>query len=138
MIKFIRMSETAIVPSRGSDGAAGYDLHSSGLIQIRPGCRALVDTGISTEYADSVGARIMPRSGLSVRGIDIGAGLVDSDYRGEIKVLLINNSRETIRVNRGDRIAQIVFFPVFTNAIEWHGTVSETGRGAYGFGSTGD
>ena len=137
MIKFIRMSKTAIVPTRGSDGAAGYDLHADEGIEIPAGCRALVVTGISTEYADSVGARIMARSGLSVRGIDIGAGLVDSDYRGEIKALLINNGSRSLFVNCGDRIAQIVFFPVLTNAIEWHGTVSETERGADGFGSTG-
>jgi dUTP pyrophosphatase len=138
MIKFIRMSDTAIVPTRGSDGAAGYDLSSNEEIEIPAGCRALVATGISTEYADNVGARIMARSGLSVRGVDIGAGLVDSDYRGEIKALLINNGSGSLFVRQGDRIAQIVFFPIITDAIEWHGTVSETERGADGFGSTGD
>jgi dUTP pyrophosphatase len=137
MIKFIRMSESAIVPTRGSDGAAAYDLFANEEIEIPAGCRALVATGVSTEFDDSVGAKIFPRSGLSVRGIDIGAGVIDSDYRGEIKALLINNGSGSLFVNYGDRIAQIVFFPIITDAIEWCGTVSETERGAGGFGSTG-
>ena len=137
MIKFIKMHDVAITPIRGSDGAAGFDLFASDDISIDCGSRGLVSTGISTEFADSVAARIMPRSGLSVKGIDIGAGLIDSDYRGEIKVLVINNSSERIHIERGVRVAQIVFFPVFTHSIEWQGTVSETERGAGGFGSTG-
>jgi dUTP pyrophosphatase len=137
VIKFIKMSETAIVPTRGSDGAAGYDVYANCVIQIKAGCRGLVETGISTEFEDNVGARVIPRSGLSVRGVDVGAGLIDSDYRGEIKVLILNNSDFDLFIDPGDRIAQIVFFPVFTNAIEWRGTVSETERGAGGFGSTG-
>lgn len=137
MIKFIKMNKSANIPMRGSDGAAGYDLFAAEQIDIPSGTRALVKTGISTEFLDSIQANIRPRSGLSVRGIDVGAGLIDSDYRGEIKVLLINNSHELFRVNFYDRIAQIVFSPVLTCAVEWQGTVSETERGAGGFGSTG-
>jgi len=137
MIKFIKMSETAIVPTRASDGAAGYDLHADERVAIPIGCRLLVSTGVSTEFADSAGARIMDRSGMAVRGIEVRAGLIDSDYRGEIKILLVNNSDVDLFIDRGDRIAQIVFFPVLTCAIEWRGTVSETDRGASGFGSSG-
>lgn len=137
MIKFIKMHESATTPKRGSEGAAGYDLYSAEQIDIPSGTRALVKTGISTEFLDSIQANIRPRSGLSVKGIDVGAGLIDADYRGEIKVLLINNSHELLRINLNDRIAQIVFSPVLTCAIEWRGTVSETERGAGGFGSTG-
>jgi len=138
MIKFIKMNPSATLPRRGSDGAAGYDLYAAEQIEIPGGTRALVKTGISTEFLDSIQANIRPRSGLSVKGIDVGAGLIDSDYRGEIKALLINNSHELLRINVNDRIAQIVFSPVLTCAVEWHGTVSETDRGHGGFGSTGN
>ena len=132
-----KMHDAAIIPTRGSDGAAGYDLYAAWDVAIAPMERQLISTGICFEMSPDVVANIRPRSGLSVDGIDVGAGVVDSDYRGEVKVLLINNSNDAAYFNAGDRIAQVLFQPVLTCAIEASGSISETERGAGGFGSTG-
>lgn len=138
MIKMYKMHDAAIIPTRGSDGAAGYDLYYFGpVVSIAAGDRKLMATGVCFEMSPDVVANIRPRSGLSVSGIDVGAGVVDSDYRGEIMVLLINNSRYERHFKAGDRIAQVLFQPVLTCAIEATGSISETERGAGGFGSTG-
>ena len=137
MIKLIAMTKTATIPTRATDGAAGYDLCADEQLSIAPGDRALVKTGISTEFADKVCGLIISRSGAAIRGIDVCGGLIDSDYRGEIKVILHNHGDLDLSIMPGDRIANLVFTPILTSAIEWSGTVSETERGADGFGSTG-
>ena len=139
MIKAFKLTELAIIPTQGSEGAAGYDLYASHATTIIAGYREMVKTGISLEMPPSMGGLIWPRSGLALRhGIDVGAGLVDNDYRGEIKVLLFNHSPFDFRIEKGDRIAQIVFQNVYdAPLIECSGSMSETERGAGGFGSTG-
>jgi dUTP pyrophosphatase len=139
MIKAFKLTESAIIPKQNSEGAAGYDLHASHAITIPAGNRSLVDTGISLEIPPSMAGLIWPRSGLAVKeGIDVGAGLIDSDYRGEIKVLLFNHSIFDFKIKKGDRIAQIVFQRVHdAPLIECDSSMSETERGAGGFGSTG-
>ena len=103
------LSAEAKLPTRGSDDAAGYDLYSCEKMILEPGTRKLVNTGISiTTPSTRMYARIAPCSGLSVKGLDIGAGVVDSDYRGPIKALLINNSNIPFQVNVGDRMAQLI------------------------------
>ena len=103
------LSPEAKLPTRGSDDAAGYDLYRREEIILAPGTRKLVNTGISIAAPSTrMYARIAPRSGLSIKGLDIGAGVVDSDYRGPIKVLLINNSDTPFQINAGDRMAQLI------------------------------
>ena len=138
MIKFIKMKDNAVIPTIANDGDAGFDISSIDKHVIRAGGRELIATGISVEIPPTHYGRVSPRSGLAVKhGIDVGAGVVDSSYRGELMVLLFNHGHEPFIINEGDRIAQMVFNPVMTESMEWHGTASETERGADAFGSTG-
>ena len=144
MIKFHKLNDHTEIPTQGTEGAAGYDLYYSGAEQyniiLRPGQRETIPTGITTEFSSDTVGIIKPRSGLAVRyGIDVLAGVVDPDYRGEIKVCLINHGDKLVVFEPGDRIAQILFFKVFTNAVEAgkNDKLSETNRGQGGFGSTG-
>lgn len=138
MIKLSKTREDAIYPSRGSDGAAGWDLYAIEDAYIGPGERQLIDTGIASEFSDSIVGKIKPRSGLAYKyGIDVMAGVIDSDFRDSIKVLLINHGNEPFVVSPGDRIAQIIFTLAFHNVVMHEGPVSETVRGTNGFGSTG-
>lgn len=138
MIKLSKVSEKAIFPTRGSEGAAGWDLYAIEDAYIGPGERQLIDTGIASEFSDSIVGKIKPRSGLAYKyGIDVMAGVIDSDFRDSIKVLLINHGNEPFVVSHGDRIAQIIFTLAFHNVVMHEGPVSETVRGTNGFGSTG-
>lgn len=134
-----RLTENAKLPSRGSEGAAGYDLYSTSKHVIKPGERVLVSTGLAINLKRGRYARIAPRSGLSVKyGIHVGAGVVDSDYRGEIKVLLYNlDTKNDFEVNIGDRIAQMIIEYCDTPEIEDVSELDDTVRGSDGFGSTG-
>ncbi|ORY76305.1 deoxyuridine 5'-triphosphate nucleotidohydrolase [Protomyces lactucae-debilis] len=132
------LSDTARAPTRGSSHAAGYDLYASAEASIPAGGRALVPLGISVAVPEDCYARIAPRSGLAVKaGISTGAGVVDCDYRGEVRVLLFNHGSETFKVAVGDRIAQMILEKVWTPEVEVVETLAETVRGAGGFGSTG-
>ena len=102
-------------PVRGSEDAAGYDLHSVEYREIPKGGRETISTGIKIAVPPGTYGRVAPRSGLSVRyGLDIGAGVVDRDYRGVLKVVLINNGPNKYIVNIGDRIAQLVLEQIKT------------------------
>jgi|LauGreDrversion4_2_1035121.scaffolds.fasta_scaffold03444_6 dUTP pyrophosphatase len=137
----VKLCENAIMPTKGSVGAAGSDLHAfienTTSINIEPGDRKLISTGIHISMPQSCYARIAPRSGLAVKGIDISAGVVDSDFTGCIKVLVVNNSKEIFTIAHGDRIAQIIFEKIINPV--WISTevLDSTDRGANGFGSTG-
>jgi dUTP pyrophosphatase len=132
------LASTATAPERKSEDAAGYDLYCSEHNFLMPNTRKLISTGISLEIPKDHYGRIAPRSGLAVKNsIDIGAGVVDSDYRGEVKILLINNSQDTFWVNPGDRIAQLILVKISLPEIEVVEDLSETSRGEGGFGSTG-
>ena len=140
-------------PVRATDGAIGYDLRSCEDIIVPIGERRMVDTGVRIAFDKSppgaphceVYARIAPRSGLALRGIDVAAGVCDSDYRGVYKVVLVNNSRDEFAVHAGDRIAQLIFecaarvgeLSVVDPGCLSDVCVVESGRGAGGFGSTG-
>jgi len=138
MIRFMANKETAKVPTKATPGSAGYDIYAGEEMVIPAGQRSLVDTGFSMAFAGNMYARIAPRSGLAVRGIDVGAGVIDADYRGPVKVLLINNSASEFVVKVGDRIAQIVFEAMAPNTrFQQVTTLDETERGSGGFGSTG-
>lgn len=129
----------AIVPTRGSDGAVGYDLYSSedAIVPNQAG-RALVGTGITVVLPTGVYGRVAPRSGLAVKHcINVGAGVIDPDYTGEIKVVLFNHGSNDFEVKKGDRIAQLVLERCETPPIEEINIVEDTERGSGGFGSTG-
>jgi dUTP pyrophosphatase len=131
------LNEFAKCPTKADPGAAGYDIASSEAVEIQPNSRMLVSTGISLSFDKEHYFRIAPRSGLSVKGIDVGAGVIDSSYRGEIKVLLINNSKDSVFFQRGDRIAQGIFEKIYSGNLEVVQELDTTERGAGGFGSTG-
>lgn len=138
-----RLTETSRVPTRGSEGAAGYDLYADEDVDIEPGGRALVSTGISVEVPPGTYGRIAPRSGLAVTfGIQVGAGVVDRDYRGEVRVLLFHcdSGSESVGIRRGDRIAQMILEcckTPYVNEVTEASAMTETVRGDAGFGSTG-
>ena len=131
------LSQDGICPARGSDNAAGWDLFSSEAQTIDPGKRLLCGTGLRMKIPIGNYGRIAPRSGLALKhGIDVGAGVVDADYRGEIKVLLFNHSEEPFEVKKGSKIAQIIFEQINTAPILISTSLNDTARGDGGFGST--
>ena len=132
------------LPAYETDGAAGLDLRAAvpedRPLILPPGRRAAVPTGLVLELPDGHEGQVRPRSGLALKhGITClnTPGTIDSDYRGEVKVLLVNLGDEEFAVTRGMRIAQIVVAPVTRVTVEEHETSSATARGAGGFGSTG-
>ena len=137
-IKIKLLNIDAQKPYKADPGCAGYDLFSTQEASIEPGTRQLVSTGISVEIPVHYYFRIAPRSGLSVRGLDIGAGVIDSSYRGEIKVLCINNSTNKFVFEKGAKIAQMILERCASAHIDVVTDLSETTRGPEGFGSTGN
>ncbi|GAM85961.1 hypothetical protein ANO11243_039710 [Dothideomycetidae sp. 11243] len=132
------LAPSAKVPTRGSAFAAGYDLYASRPASIPARGRALVETDISVAVPEGTYGRVAPRSGLAVKhGIDTGAGVIDADYRGPVKVLLFNVSDEEFAVQEGDRIAQLVIERIYTPEIAVVEKLADSVRGAGGFGSTG-
>ncbi len=129
------------LPSYETSGSAGMDLRAAiaNTIEIAPGARALVPTGIRIALDADFEAQVRPRSGLALKqGVTVlnAPGTIDADYRGEIGVILINHGSEPAAINRGDRIAQLVVAPV--TRIAWREeALDDTDRGAGGFGSTG-
>jgi len=132
-----RITESAILPTRGSAFAAGLDLYADEDVLIEPGCRRLVGTGVAVAIPSHLAGLVWPRSGLATRGITTDAGVIDADYRGEVRVLLVNHATERFEVLRGMRIAQLVIQPVFPDIREVDVLPIDTGRGEGGFGSTG-
>jgi dUTP pyrophosphatase len=132
------LNVSAKTPKKADIGSAGYDIYSVDDIAIEAHERKLVSTGISVEIPKYYYLRVAPRSGLSLKGIDVGAGVIDSSYRGEVKVLLINNSDKVYFVQQGDRVAQLIMERCSnTNIIVSDEQLSATERGESGFGSTG-
>lgn len=136
------LSPNAKLPCYAHQNDAAMDLHSAVKCIIPPHSRMLISTGIAIQWkgkkADQYYLRIAPRSGLSVKGIDIGAGVCDYGYTSIIKVLLINNSHDDFHVNIGDRIAQGILTKINRfNIIQVVDELDETERGENGFGSSG-
>ncbi len=133
-----KLNSSAYVPSRGSPLAAGYDMCSSVDTTIKSGCRGLVDTGIAFTVPYGTYGRIAPRSGLAVKkGIQVGAGVIDRDYTGEVKVVLFNHGEEDFEIKKGDRIAQLIIEKIEMPEIKIVSELLVTERGEGGFGSTG-
>lgn len=136
------------LPCYSTRGSAGMDINAwieGGSLTLMPGCRCLVPTGLYIELPEGYEAQLRPRSGLALRrGLTVAnaPGTVDSDYRGEIGVILINLGQEPVEIKDGDRICQMVVAPV--SRVEWEplrgdeeGNLGDTERGAGGFGHTG-
>ena len=128
------------LPRYATDGAAGMDVLSAEDVTLAPGERHAVATGLAVAIPPGYEIQVRPRSGLALKhGISVPntPGTIDSDYRGELKVILINHAAEPFAIHRGDRIAQLVLAPV--TLAEWDevAELAETERGAGGFGSTG-
>ncbi|KAL2849148.1 dUTP diphosphatase [Aspergillus pseudoustus] len=133
-----KLTPSARAPTRGSAFAAGYDLYASKEIVIPAKGKALVDTGLAIAVPEGTYGRIAPRSGLASKHfIDTGAGVIDADYRGEVKVLLFNFSDVDFKVQEGDRVAQLVLERIYTPEVAVVEELAESVRGAGGFGSTG-
>jgi dUTP pyrophosphatase len=139
----IRKKDTAVIlPQYESEGAAGMDLRAfiENAITIAPAGRAKIPTGLFMEIPLGYEAQVRPRSGLAAKsGVTVlnAPGTIDSDYRGELEVILVNLGDQAFTVKSGDRIAQIVIAPVHRAEIVEASSLSETKRGAGGFGSTG-
>jgi dUTP pyrophosphatase len=140
-LRFRRLSAAARPPAQAHEGDAGYDLHAAEAVTIGPGERAGVGTGVAVAIPEGQAGLVVPRSGLAARhGISVvnAPGLIDSGYRGEVRVLLLNTDRrEAFEVEPGERIAQLVLTPVVdAEPIEVTELAAST-RGAGGFGSSG-
>jgi dUTP pyrophosphatase len=128
------------LPAYATPGAAGMDVVAAEDVALAPGARHAVATGFSVAIPEGYEIQVRPRSGLALKhGISVPntPGTIDSDYRGELKVILINHGAEPFPVHRGDRIAQLVLAPVTLAAWQEVAELDETARGAGGFGSTG-
>lgn len=137
MILFKKLDAQAIIPARATEGAAGFDLYSLGSVTIWPNEQRLVSTGIAAAIPCGYCGQIWPRSGLAVKAqIDRRAGLIDEDYRGEIKVLLRNEGDKPLDIEHGERIAQLVVTVYMASAMEVK-ELTPSVRGSGGFGSTG-
>ena len=140
-LRYRRLKVAARPPTQAHEGDAGYDLHAAEAVTIDPGERASVGTGIAVAIPEGQAGLVVPRSGLAARhGISVvnAPGLIDSGYRGELRVLLLNtDSSEPFTVEPGDRIAQLLLVRVEVEELEEVAELDETARGVGGFGSTG-
>lgn len=128
------------LPAYATSGAAGMDVVSAEDVTLAPGARHAVATGIALAIPEGYEIQVRPRSGLALKhGVTVlnAPGTIDSDYRGELKVILVNHGAEPFAVQRGDRVAQLVLAPVVQAAWNEVETLDATERGAGGFGSTG-
>ena len=140
-LRVARLDARALLPTRAHPGDAGLDLYAVQAAVLAPGERASIPTGIAVEIPPGHAGLVLPRSGLAARhGISVvnAPGLIDADYRGEVRVLLLNTDREqAFELAAGDRIAQLVVIAVATSDVQEVPTLTDTGRGAGGFGSSG-
>ena len=136
-----RKIDTARLPTKGSPGAAGYDLYSCEDTVVKARSKALIQTGIVIKIEPGHYGRIAPRSGLAVKhSIDVGAGVIDCDYRGDVGVVLFNHSDTDFEIKRGDRIAQLIVELIASPdvvEVDDLDRLGDTKRGNGGFGSTG-
>ncbi len=143
-IKFTKYNpeEDCVIPSYATDGSAGMDLSSSSkdLITVKPGESKLVPTNLLIEIPKGYEGQVRPRSGLALKhGITVlnSPGTIDSDYRGEVKVLLVNHGTKDFPVNFGDRIAQLIIAKYEKAVLKFSDNITDTERGSGGYGSTG-
>ena len=140
MFRFAKVYPEAVIPTRAEEGAAGYDLSAVENKIIPPGSWDKVGTGIAFQCPVDCYGRVAPRSGLTFKkGVDVGAGVLDSSYRGEIQVILFNHGKNDLIIEKGDRIAQLIFERIYLPEVleVSYEKLSASERGTGGFGSTG-
>ncbi|XP_068236259.1 deoxyuridine 5'-triphosphate nucleotidohydrolase, mitochondrial-like [Palaemon carinicauda] len=139
VLRFKKLTEHAFAPSKGSKLAAGYDLCSAYDETIPAQGKALIKTDLQIELPEGCYGRVAPRSGLSWKNhIDVGAGVIDRDYRGNVGVVLFNHAKVDYDVKKGDRVAQLICEKIFYPEVEEVQELNDTDRGEGGFGSTGN
>lgn len=140
-LPFQRLRAEALLPAYARDGDAGLDLASAADVEVGPGERAMVPTGLAVAIPKGHAGLVLPRSGLAARfGLTLAnaPGLIDAGYRGEVTCAMVNLDREkTVKIARGDRIAQLLVVPVPRAEPEWVDELPPSARGEGGFGSTG-
>ena len=139
-IAAVRLDGGLPLPAYAKSGDAGLDLRASESVTLEPGERRLVPTGLAVAIPEGHAGFVLPRSGLAMhKGVTVlnAPGLIDSGYRGEIKVLLINHGAEAVSIDRGERIAQLVVQPVARARLVEEERLPDSARGEGGFGSTG-
>lgn len=138
VLRFKQLDPRAVLPARGSVLAAGLDICSIEDIQLQPKQRVMARTGLAVAIPPGFYGRVAPRSGLAAKnGLDVLAGVIDSDYRGELCCLLYNTGDEVITLPPGSKICQLIVEQIITPDAAWVSDLDQTARGAGGFGSTG-
>ena len=137
MLYVKRLTATAQLPKLGSTGAAGFDLYADETVTVPEFSRMRVKTGIAVSIDPGKCGLIWPRSGLAAAGISTDAGVIDSDYRGEVVVILTNMTKHRYTAQQGERIAQMIIQPAFQDTVEECDELINSERAAGGFGSTG-
>ena len=136
-VKVKLLTEEAVMPVRGSEGAVGWDMCTTMPCSLQPGERRLLSTGIALELPKGSYGRIASRSSLAAQGLDVAGGVVDPDYRGEIKIIMVNHSDTPKAFEVGDRVAQLIVEKASTAPMVRSNELSNTSRGGGGFGSSG-
>jgi dUTP pyrophosphatase len=137
-LRFLKLHPDARLPARATSLSAGLDLCIIDSVQIDPRCRVSCQTGLSVEIPQGYYGRVAPRSGLATKlGIDVLAGVIDSDYRGEIICVLVNHGDSLAKFKAGDKIAQLIIECISLPSAEWADSLSTTDRANGGFGSSG-
>jgi dUTP pyrophosphatase len=141
MFKVFLQHSDSVLPAAATEGSAGYDLSSCVDDCVLAGSWKAIETGIVTQFPSDCYLRVAPRSGLAFKkGLDVFAGVIDSDYTGTIKVILMNNGKEDFDIKKGDRIAQMIYERIYKPTlvqVDSFSELEETDRGTGGFGSTG-
>jgi len=138
VLRFAKLTENATTPTRGSALSAGYDLYSGYDCTIEAKGKHTVMTDIQIALPDGCYGRVAPRSGLAHKHfIDVGAGVIDQDYRGNVGVVMFNFSDTDFKISKGDRIAQLICERIYLPELEELKSLDDTDRGSGGFGSTG-
>jgi len=137
-LRFKQLDPRAVLPQRGSVLSAGLDVCCIEELRIEPKQRVMARTGLASSIPPGFYGRVAPRSGLAAKsGLDVLAGVIDSDYRGEIVCVLYNTGDESIKLPAGSKICQLIIEQIITPEAAWATDLDETARGAGGFGSTG-
>ena len=136
-LKVKKLIPSAHLPEKGRDGDLGYDLFAAGHVVIHPGEMRMVGTGIAVEFPHGWGGVIKDRSSMAMKQLTVSAGVIDSGYRGEIKILISNHSSASHTIEADQKIAQLIPCPVNDWKIQEAHEINDTHRGGGGFGSTG-
>jgi dUTP pyrophosphatase len=135
---FKKLDPDAVLPARASQSSAGLDLYSIETVSLQPGERRLVRTGLAVAIPEGFYGRVAPRSGLAVKkGLDVLAGVIDADYRGEVGCLMYNAGDDNITLPAQSKICQLIIEKIITPNAVWVESLSDTVRGSGGFGSSG-